>query len=116
MMKKTALTAAAVFAFALLLALPMLADGADGATSWTGWITDSHCAAKGASAKHSKDCVEKCAKSEGGKIVFFNNADQKLYDLDKPALALEHVGHEVKITGKLEGEKIAVSAIEATQN
>jgi hypothetical protein len=111
-MRKPLFTLFALFALVALV-LPLQAEST---ASWTGWITDSHCAAKGASAKHSKDCVERCAKSEGGKVVFFNNADQKLYDLDKTDLALEHVGHEVKITGTLDGQKIAVSAIEATQN
>ncbi len=97
-----------VFALALLLAAPSFA-----AESWTGWITDSHCGAKGANAKHSKDCVEKCAASKDGKVVFFNNADQNLYDIDKTDLALTHVGHEVKVTGTVEGKSIKVDSIEA---
>jgi hypothetical protein len=95
-----------VFAIALVLAAPSFA-----AESWTGWITDSHCGAKGANAKHSKACVEKCAKD--GKVVFYNNADQKLYDIDKADLALEHVGHEVTVTGTLDGSSIKVDSIAA---
>ena len=72
-----------VFALALILAAPSFA-----AESWTGWITDSHCGAKGANAKHTKACVEKCAGSKDGKVVFYNNADQKLYEIDKAELAL----------------------------
>lgn len=97
-----------VFALALVLAAPSFA-----AESWTGWITDNHCGAKGASAKHSKACVEKCAHEKDGKVVFFNNADQKLYDLDKTDLALEHVGHEVTVTGTLDGQAIQVKSIVA---
>jgi hypothetical protein len=94
-----------VFALALILAAPSFA-----AESWTGWITDSHCGAKGANAKHSKACVEKCTHGDG-KVVFYNNADQKIYDIDKTDLALSHVGHEVTVTGTLEGKAIKVDSI-----
>jgi hypothetical protein len=97
--------------FAVLVTMPLFA--ADTASeTWTGWITDSHCAAKGANAQHTKACAVKCAK-DGGKVVFFNNGDKKLYDLDKTDQALEHVGHEVSVTGKLAGNTIAVEKIEA---
>jgi len=106
MRKLTSLSLA--FALALVLAAPSFA-----AESWTGWITDSHCAAKGANAKHTKACAEKCAHEKDGKVVFYNNADQKLYDIDKTDLALTHVGHEVTVTGTLEGKAIKVDSIEA---
>jgi hypothetical protein len=97
-----------VFALALILAAPSFA-----ADTWTGWITDSHCGAKGANAKHTKACAEKCAHEKDGKVVFYNNADQKLYDIDKTDLALGHVGHEVTVTGTLDGKSIKVDSIEA---
>ncbi len=92
-----------------LAALPALAGDAKSA-SWTGWITDSHCGAKGANAQHTKSCVADCTKG-GGKVVFYNNADQKLYEIDKTADALEHIGHEVVVTGVLDGDKIKVEKI-----
>ena len=102
-MRKTAILAGIV-ALALL-ALPLYAQ--DG--SWTGWITDEHCGAKGAKAGH-EDCAKKCME-KGGKLVFYNAADQKLYKLDKQDLAKEHLGHEVKVTGHVEGEMIHVESI-----
>src|SRR3990172_4215800 len=51
------------------LALPVAA-----ADNWSGWITDSHCGAKGAKAGHT-DCAVKCMK-EGHKLVFLNDADK----------------------------------------
>jgi hypothetical protein len=93
-----------------LVALPALA-GEMKAESWTGWITDSHCGAKGANAEHGKDCVESCTKGGAGKVVFYNNADQKLYEIDKTADALEHIGHEVVVTGSLADGKIQVEKI-----
>ncbi len=106
MRKLTSLSLA--FVLALVLAAPSFA-----ADTWTGWITDSHCGAKGASAKHSKACAEKCAHEKDGKVVFYNNADQKLYDIDKSDLALNHVGHEVTVTGTLTGTSIKVDSIAA---
>jgi hypothetical protein len=98
------------FALVAVLALPLQA-GEMAKASMTGWITDSHCGAKGAKAEHTKDCVEKCAHA-GGKVVFFNNADQKLYGIDKQDQAVQHVGHEVKVTGTVDGDQIKVESIE----
>jgi hypothetical protein len=84
------------------------------AGSWTGWITDDHCAAKGNNADH-KACALKCVKEHNAKLVFYNNADQKIYKLDNQKLALEHVGHEVTVSGDAEGDAIKVSGIEAAK-
>jgi Protein of unknown function (DUF5818) len=92
-------------------ALPLFAaEGAMASQSWTGWITDSHCGVKGANAHHTKACVEKCVK-EGGKVVFYNNADKKMYEIDKTDEAMGHIGHEVTVTGHLDGNTIHVESI-----
>jgi hypothetical protein len=111
-MRKTTVALLAVL-LVTLVTLPALAGDMKEmkAESWTGWITDSHCGAKGANAQHTRACVEKCAKGDG-KVVFYNNGDQKLYELDKTDKALENVGHEVVITGHLDGGKIKVEKIE----
>ncbi len=94
-----------------LVAMPVMA--ASQAGSWTGWLTDSHCAAKGANAKHTKDCAAKCMK-DGGKMQFVNDADKKIYDIDKAHwdAAVDHVGHLVKVTGSVDGTSITVEKIE----
>lgn len=93
-----------VLALAALL-VPALAA----ADSWTGWITDDSCGAKGANAEHAS-CAKKCLDG-GGKLVFFNSADQKLYSLDNQKLAEEHIGHEVVVTGTADGNSIKVESI-----
>ena len=108
-MRKTTVVLLA-FALVAVLALP-LAAGEMAKGSWTGWITDDHCGAKGAKAEHTKDCVEKCAHG-GGKVVFYNDADQKLYGIDRADEAVQHVGHKVKITGVAEGDQIKIDTIE----
>jgi hypothetical protein len=104
-MKKTSI------ALIALLAISFLAPAIAHAGDWTGWITDTHCAEKGANAKHTKACAEKCVK-EGSKLVFFNNSDKKLYQIDKQDLAMQHIGHEVKVSGEATGDNIKVAAIE----
>ncbi len=94
----------------LVLALfvtPMAARAAAG--SWDGWITDEACGTKGGSADH-KACAVKCAE-KGSKLVFYNNADKKIYKLDKQDVAKPHAGEEVTLTGKAQGNRIAVDSI-----
>jgi hypothetical protein len=79
------------------------------ADSWTGWITDDQCGAKGAKADHAS-CAKKCLDG-GSKLVFFNTADQKLYNLDNQKLAEEHLGHEVVVTGTAADGSIKVESI-----
>jgi len=97
--------------FALLaLTVAALAGAAATKGSWTGWVTDEHCGAKGASADH-KACAEKCV-TKGSKLVFYNNADKKIYKIDNQDLAKGHLGHEVKVSGEVSGDSIKVSGIE----
>jgi tRNA isopentenyl-2-thiomethyl-A-37 hydroxylase MiaE len=98
--------------FALLaLTVAALAGAAATKGTWTGWVTDEHCGAKGASADH-KACAEKCM-TNGSKLVFYNNADKKIYGLDKQDVAKANLGHEVKVTGELDGKNIKVDSIAA---
>ncbi len=99
----------ALLTLCALLLTPTLALAGE----WTGWITDDHCGAKGAKAEH-KGCATKCLEN-GGKLVFYNAADQKLYNLDKQDVAKEHLGHEVTVSGEVEGDTIKVSSIEMTK-
>lgn len=92
-----------------LLALAAVAFAGGTKGSWTGWITDAHCGAKGAKAEH-KECSLKCV-AKGEKLVFYNNADQKLYSLDKQDLAKDNLGQEVTVTGEAEGDSIKVESI-----
>jgi hypothetical protein len=105
-MKKTTVV------FLTLLSLTVaLAASAGTKGSWTGWVTDEHCGAKGASADH-KACAEKCLQ-KGGKLVFYNTADKKIYSLDNQDMAKQNIGHEVKVTGEVEGKDIKVASIDA---
>ncbi len=93
----------------VLVAGISLATPKDG--SWTGWVTDSMCGAKGASAKHA-DCANKCVNEHGAKYVLYDPADKKVYTLDSQEKLAAHAGHFVKVTGTVEGETITVKSIE----
>src|SRR5439155_6055992 len=53
-----------LLSLAAILAFAAVAGAADKAKSeWTGYITDTHCASKGANKEHTAGCIEKCMKS-----------------------------------------------------
>jgi hypothetical protein len=95
-----------------VLALPLASAGTKG--TWSGWISDDHCGAKGAKAEH-KDCAEKCL-GNGSKLVFYNLADKKIYSLDDQDVAKQHLGHPVKVSGEVDGTAITVESIEKTES
>ena len=107
---KTTLKHVACLAVLALLLLPLAAAAAPAASaSWNGWITDEACGAAGNKADH-KACAAKCLE-KGSKLVLFNNADQKLYKLDKQDVAKQHIGYEVTVKGTMTGDTIAVASI-----
>jgi uncharacterized protein DUF5818 len=87
-------------------ALAMAADG-----SWTGWISDSQCGAKGANAK-AGECTTKCVKEHGAKYVFVNDADKKVYAIDDQDKVAAHAGHHVTVKGTVDGDTIKLSGID----
>ncbi len=110
-MKKTlsALAVAAVLAtpvFAFQGAAKSAATAA--ASSWTGYITDTHCGKNGATKDHSAACVEKCMKG-GSKAQLYSDADGKLYDLDSFDKVKTMVGKKVTIKGTLDASTNTIS-------
>jgi hypothetical protein len=71
-------------------------------TTWTGWISDAHCGAKGMSAEH-KACANTCVTKNGSSWVFVNTADTKVIAIhNQDAVNGEkNLGKEVKVTGHL---------------
>jgi triosephosphate isomerase len=100
-MKLRLITAATLFAATITMA----ADG-----SWTGWISDSQCGAKGANAQ-AGECTTKCVKEHGAKYVFVNDADKKVYAVDDQDKVAAHAGHHVVVKGTASGDSIKLSSI-----
>ncbi len=107
MMRKVLTTLAITVVLMLAVGVSAKAD------SWTGWISDSGCGAKGASADH-KACALKCVKG-GAKYVFVNSATKDVVPIhNQDAVTEANVGMEVKVTGSLMDDKsLHVDSIEA---
>jgi len=95
--------------FALVMCAAALTLAADG--SWTGYISDSHCGAKGAKDGHT-DCASKCVKEKGASYVFVNDADHKVYGIDAQDKVAAHAGHHVTVKGSVDGDNLKLASIE----
>jgi hypothetical protein len=87
-------------------ALAMAAEG-----TWTGYISDSACGAKGAKEGQA-ECTTKCVKEHGAKYVFVNDADKKIYAIDAQDKVAAHAGHHVTVKGSVEGENLKLTSID----
>ena len=78
-----------------------------------GYISDSSCGLQHMAGMNEKDCTLMCAKN--GKFVLADRENKLVYRLDKVGQekASEFAGQKVKITGRISGKTIRVTAIEA---
>jgi len=90
----------------LLLALFAVSAMGD---EFTGWISDSKCGAKGASAQH-KDCAAKCVKG-GAAPVFVS--DSKVLKIDDASKVEGLIGQKVIVTGSVDGDTVKVESVKA---
>ena len=65
---------------------------------WTGYITDTHCGANGATKDHTAACVEKCMKG-GSKAELYVESAKKSYTLNDFSKVKALVGQKVTIKG-----------------
>ena len=101
-----------IFALVLAAAFTASADKKDG--EWTGWISDSHCAAKGEPKPDHGGCATSCVKDHNAKYVLYSASDKKVYALDAQDKAGALSGKHVKVSGTIDGDAIKVKNIEAT--
>ena len=92
-MKKNSLLSVA------LLLLSVAAWAAPKDQSYSGWISDSKCGAKGANADHAA-CAKKCVAG-GEKPVMVADNDQKVMPIDNPDAVKDQVGQHVKVSGNM---------------
>jgi hypothetical protein len=67
--------------------------------SWSGWISDSKCGAKGANAAHA-GCAKKCIGA-GEKPVLVTDQDGKIVSIDNPDAVNAQVGQHVELSGTM---------------
>lgn len=96
----------------LSLGAAMRAQDMTKTMTWTGWISDSNCGAKGANADH-KACAIKCVKDKGASYVFVNDKNKKVYMIhNQDAVTEANLGQEVKVTGHvMDDGKLHVDSI-----
>lgn len=63
------------------LSLAVRAQDQNASKSWTGWISDSSCGAKGMAADH-KGCATKCVKEKGAKWVFVDSGTKSVVNIE----------------------------------
>jgi hypothetical protein len=77
------------------------------AADYKGYISDEKCGAKHAK-DHNAKCVEGCVKG-GAAAVFVTGG--KVYKIDDADKVKDHLGHDVTITGKIDGDTIHVENV-----
>lgn len=77
--------------------------------AFTGWVTDTKCGVKGASAKHA-DCLKKCL-SMGQKYALYDRTTKKLYNLDPQDKVADHGAQFIRVKGTLDGDTIHVASV-----
>jgi hypothetical protein len=77
------------------------------AADYKGYVSDAKCGAKHAK-DHNAKCVEGCVKG-GAAPVFVSEG--KVYKVDEADKVKDHLGHDVTITGKIDGDTIHVESV-----
>ena len=102
---------------ALVVSLASFAFAGDAVEgSWTGFVTDTACGAKGAQADHAA-CAAKCVKEKGAKYALYTADDKQVWVLSNQDEAAKMAGQEVTVKGKADKEKmsIEVASMEAAK-
>ena len=81
---------------------------AQSSTTVNGYVSDSMCGAKGASASHTA-CMNKCI-AKGAKYVIVTDGDNKVLNVDNPDVLKGHEGHHVAVTGEINGDVIHIDS------
>jgi hypothetical protein len=105
-------------AAAPVLAAVLGAVPAETAT-FLGWITDTECGpnhapmiAKGGMGNDDAECTRKCVQT-GATYGFVDVERKRFYQLDDQGAPAAFAGRRVRILGRLEGDTIYVTRIEA---
>ncbi|HKW90131.1 MAG TPA: hypothetical protein VJN21_15375 [Candidatus Acidoferrales bacterium] len=101
----------------LVFAASMASTASAKSDTWTGWISDSACGAKGANAG-AKDCTARCVKQQGASYVFVDSKTQKVVAIHNQDAVNpdEALGHEVTVTGDVQKDgSIHIEKIEPAE-
>ena len=82
------------------------------AEEWTGYIADAKCASSKGVAAASDDhagCAQACVKKGAAAVLM--TSDGKVYTIENQDKVVDHVGHKVTLSGKMDGDKITVDSV-----
>jgi len=91
-----------------VVAMATASDDMAKETTVNGYVTDSGCGVKGASAEHAA-CTKKCLE-KGAKLVVVTDEDKKVLTVENPDALKGHEGHHVAVTGHVTGDSIHVES------
>jgi hypothetical protein len=74
--------------------------------SWTGWVSDAKCGA----SKIDAACVKKC-EDEGSPLVFVNDKDKSVLQVENQDVLKGHEGHHIKVKGMVDGDKLTITTV-----
>jgi hypothetical protein len=86
-----------------------VADDMAASSTVNGYVTDSGCGVKGASAEHAA-CTKKCLE-KGAKLVVVTDSDKKVLTVENPDALKGHEGHHVAVTGHVNGDSVHVESV-----
>jgi hypothetical protein len=79
------------------------------AAEWKGTISDAKCGAAHADASEkSMKCSQACVKGGQAAVLVSDGKVMKIANQDK---VVEHVGHKVTVSGKLDGDTVTVDSV-----
>jgi hypothetical protein len=83
--------------------------GAAGTQTWSGYISDSICGAKGATPSHA-DCMKKCLDKGASTVIVLDDSHQVL-PIANPIAVKGQEGHRVLLTGDIDEKGIHVLSL-----
>jgi len=94
---------------AIVVGVLLLSTMAFAADSWTGYVTDSKCAAGGKQSMISDSaCAKKCIDGGASAVLV---VDGKVIKIANPDKIKGHEGHHVTVTGKLDGDTVTIDKL-----
>jgi hypothetical protein len=79
------------------------------AGEWTGAISEAGCGAKHVDgSEKSIACVKGCVRKGAAPVFVTDGKVIKIANADK---VQEHLGHKVKVTGKLDGDTLTIDSV-----
>src|SRR5690348_15334566 len=98
---RRAVTIGSVLLLTLITVALSAADSSTAKAKWIkGWVSDSKCGVKGAGVGHEQ-CGKKCLAA-GEHVVFVNEFNHKVRNVDNPDSLKDLMGHRVAVQGTVD--------------